>query len=161
MAVVLEIFELVMCRKIHGCGCVADDPAPRKSMQIYSSILTTQNKKIGKSFSNIRFGCNDAPTMTTVMTVQNRREEGGCARAAEGGGAGRMIPAPVGGCHSRGDDGGAPPPPPEDSPLLCPHPHPHPRPSLTLTSTSRLARILASIASYYGGGFTLIGWWCA
>jgi hypothetical protein len=31
MAVVLEIIDLVVCRKIHGCGCVADDPAPRKS----------------------------------------------------------------------------------------------------------------------------------
>ena len=133
-----------MCPKIHGCGCVTDDPVPRKIVQIYSSISTTQNKKMGKSFSNIRFGCNDAPTMTTVMTVRHRREEGGRARAAEGGGARRMIPAPVGGRHSPGDDGGAPPPPPEDSPLLCPHPRPRPRPSLTLTSTSRLARMLAS-----------------
>jgi hypothetical protein len=28
MAVVLEIIDLVVCRKIHGCGCVADDPPP-------------------------------------------------------------------------------------------------------------------------------------
>jgi hypothetical protein len=33
MAVVLEIIDLVVCRKIHGCGCVADDPAPRKSRE--------------------------------------------------------------------------------------------------------------------------------
>jgi len=32
MAVVLEIIDLVVCRKIHGCGCVADDPAPLESM---------------------------------------------------------------------------------------------------------------------------------
>ena len=31
MAVVLEIIDLLVCQKIHGCGCVADDPAPRKS----------------------------------------------------------------------------------------------------------------------------------
>jgi hypothetical protein len=31
MAVVLEIIDLLECRKIHGCGCVADNPAPRKS----------------------------------------------------------------------------------------------------------------------------------
>ena len=33
MAVVLEIIDLVVCRKIHGCGCVADNPAPQKSPQ--------------------------------------------------------------------------------------------------------------------------------
>ena len=32
MAVVLEIIDLVVRRKIHGCGCVADDPVPRKSI---------------------------------------------------------------------------------------------------------------------------------
>ena len=26
MAVVLEIIDSVVCQKIHGCGCVADDP---------------------------------------------------------------------------------------------------------------------------------------
>jgi hypothetical protein len=31
MAVVLEIIDLLVCRKIHGCGCFADDPAPRES----------------------------------------------------------------------------------------------------------------------------------
>jgi len=30
MAVVLEIIDLVVCQKIHGCGCVADNPAPQK-----------------------------------------------------------------------------------------------------------------------------------
>ena len=34
MAVVLEIIDLVACWKIHGCGCVADDPEPRKSKKI-------------------------------------------------------------------------------------------------------------------------------
>ncbi len=33
MAVVLEIIDLLVCRKIHGCGCFADDPAPRESKQ--------------------------------------------------------------------------------------------------------------------------------
>ena len=32
MAVVLEIIDLLVCRKIHGCGCFADDPAPRESI---------------------------------------------------------------------------------------------------------------------------------
>ena len=27
MAVAREIIDLLVCRKIHGCGCVADDPA--------------------------------------------------------------------------------------------------------------------------------------
>jgi hypothetical protein len=27
MAVVREIIDLLVCRKIHGCGCFADDPA--------------------------------------------------------------------------------------------------------------------------------------
>jgi hypothetical protein len=31
MAVVLEIIDLVVCWKIHGCGCVADDPLALKS----------------------------------------------------------------------------------------------------------------------------------
>ena len=31
MAVVLEIIDLLVCPKIHGCGCVADDTAPQKS----------------------------------------------------------------------------------------------------------------------------------
>jgi len=31
MAVILEIIDLLVCRKIHGCGCFADDPAPRES----------------------------------------------------------------------------------------------------------------------------------
>ncbi len=30
MAVVCEIIDLLVCRKNHGCGCVADDPVPRK-----------------------------------------------------------------------------------------------------------------------------------
>jgi hypothetical protein len=30
MAVVHEIIDLLVCQKIHGCGCVADDPAPGK-----------------------------------------------------------------------------------------------------------------------------------
>jgi hypothetical protein len=30
MAVILQIIDLVVCQKIHGCGCVADDPAPQK-----------------------------------------------------------------------------------------------------------------------------------
>ncbi len=34
MAVVLEIIDLLVCQKIHGCGCVADDPAPRKSIDV-------------------------------------------------------------------------------------------------------------------------------
>jgi len=33
MAVVNEIIDLLVCRKIHGCGCVADDPVPRKSVE--------------------------------------------------------------------------------------------------------------------------------
>jgi hypothetical protein len=32
MAVVLEIIDLLVCRKIHGCGCVADDPLASKSI---------------------------------------------------------------------------------------------------------------------------------
>jgi hypothetical protein len=32
MAVVLEIIDLVVCWKIHGCGCVADDPLASKSI---------------------------------------------------------------------------------------------------------------------------------
>ena len=31
MADVLEIRDLVVCQKIHGCGFVADNPAPLKS----------------------------------------------------------------------------------------------------------------------------------
>ncbi len=31
MAVVLEIIDLVVCQKIHGCGCVADDPLASES----------------------------------------------------------------------------------------------------------------------------------
>ncbi len=32
MAVVCEIINLVVCWKIHGCGCVADDSPREKSM---------------------------------------------------------------------------------------------------------------------------------
>jgi hypothetical protein len=39
MAVVLEIIDLLVCRKIHGCGCFADDPAPRKSNNIALAIV--------------------------------------------------------------------------------------------------------------------------
>ena len=39
MAVVLEIIDLLVCRKIHGCGCFADDPAPRESAALSKSIL--------------------------------------------------------------------------------------------------------------------------
>ncbi len=39
MAVVLEIIDLVVCWKIHGCGCVADDPTPRKSIPIPILLL--------------------------------------------------------------------------------------------------------------------------
>ena len=31
MAVVREIIDFLVCRKIHGCGYVAYHPAPRKS----------------------------------------------------------------------------------------------------------------------------------
>jgi len=34
MAVVLEIIDLLVCWKIHGCGCFADDPAPRESTEV-------------------------------------------------------------------------------------------------------------------------------
>jgi hypothetical protein len=37
MAVVLEIIDLAVCRKIHGCGCFADDPAPRESIHPVAS----------------------------------------------------------------------------------------------------------------------------
>ena len=33
MAIVLEIIDLLVCWKIHGWGCVADDLTPRKSWQ--------------------------------------------------------------------------------------------------------------------------------
>jgi len=42
MAVVLEIIDLLVCRKIHGCGCVADDPVPRKSVEsIFCNVEIT------------------------------------------------------------------------------------------------------------------------
>jgi len=34
MAVVLAIIDLLVCRRIHGCGCFAVDPAPRKSGEV-------------------------------------------------------------------------------------------------------------------------------
>ena len=34
MAVILKKNDLVVCRKIHGCGCV-DDPVPRKSRLVH------------------------------------------------------------------------------------------------------------------------------
>ncbi len=37
MAVVLEIIDLVVCRKIHGCGCVADDPASKGKWEVFQT----------------------------------------------------------------------------------------------------------------------------
>ena len=34
MAFVREIIDLVVCWKIHGCGCVADNPAPQRSERL-------------------------------------------------------------------------------------------------------------------------------
>jgi hypothetical protein len=31
MDVILEVIDLLVCWKIHGCGCVADDPEPPKT----------------------------------------------------------------------------------------------------------------------------------
>jgi hypothetical protein len=35
MAVVLEISDLLVCRKIHGCGCFADDPVIKSPKILY------------------------------------------------------------------------------------------------------------------------------
>ena len=40
MAVVLEIIDLVVCRKIHGCGCVADDPASKGKWSRNKGIIS-------------------------------------------------------------------------------------------------------------------------
>jgi hypothetical protein len=46
MAVVLEIIDLVVCRKIHACGCVADNPAPRKSANGKETMKVMITKKV-------------------------------------------------------------------------------------------------------------------
>jgi hypothetical protein len=42
MAVVLETIDLLVCQKIHGCGCVADDTTPRKSVNLQIKPSITQ-----------------------------------------------------------------------------------------------------------------------
>jgi len=51
MAVVLEIIDLLVCRKIHGCGCFADNPAPRESVlhKVYTLRLSVGGRTDGQT----------------------------------------------------------------------------------------------------------------
>ena len=75
MAVILEIIDVVVCRKIHGCGCVADNPSPQKStmQQIEVEVEGKDEESNGSS-------CRG--TSSKLFAGDDGVEDGGVGRAA-------------------------------------------------------------------------------
>jgi len=72
IAVVLEIIDLLVCRKIHGCGCFADDPAPRESK--LKDKIKNQKRQLAVMNAAAKAGAADDDTMSASGSDGDQRK---------------------------------------------------------------------------------------